>query len=130
MVVTAKMGYAAYWNWISGFDYQESHIAIFFENETGLGAYTDDYDGFNYENIWHPLNMSAFPYVSFALDAPYTIPATHVPAATLDSSVPQQSDSFFSFDKCNGLWLQFQFDTSGVSDGTYDIYVTVSLDPA
>jgi hypothetical protein len=130
MVVTAKMGYAAYWTWINGFDYPESNIVIFFENETGLGAYSDSYDGITQSTIWQPLNMSAYPYASLALDVPYTIPAAHVPAATLDSSVPLQSNTSHTFDKCNGLWLQFQFDTSSVSDGTYDIYVTVSLDPA
>lgn len=128
MVITAKMAYAAYWTYLNGFDYTESHVYLFFENETGRGAYYDSYDGLDYTTIWYNQNMTE--YTTLALDVPYTIPAAHVPAATLNSSVPLQPDAIPSFSKCNGLWLQFQFDTSGVSDGTYDIDVTVSFSTA
>lgn len=129
MVVTAKMGYAAYYYWMNPFDYQESHIDLFFENETSIGAYVDTYDGVTTDSVWANLNMSNYLFPTLTLDTPYTIPAAHVAAATL-SPVLEQSSSVSNINYCNGLWLQFQFDTSGVSDGTYNIGVTVSLDPA
>ncbi|MEJ2272715.1 MAG: hypothetical protein P8X91_09645 [Candidatus Bathyarchaeota archaeon] len=41
-----------------------------------------------------------------------------------------QESPTVSFDYCNGLWLQFQFDTTNTNLGTYEIDVTVTLGTA
>lgn len=129
MNVSAKMGYAAYWGWFGTWG-PEERIYLFFENETGLMAYQttwlNDVDFImEYQNI----SMSDYPFVDLALDVPYTIPAAHVPATFLNSTIPQESPAE-SFDYCNGLWLQFQFDTTNTNLGTYEIDVTVTLGTA
>lgn len=123
MVVTTKMAYATYFKYETG-TYTERKIVLFNEAETDLGfAYRDIQSE---PDMWNTPDLSTA--TDLALDVPYVIPSVHVPSATLDASVPTLGAPIYTFDNCNGIWLQFTFDTSAMTNwGSYDIYVTVTL---
>lgn len=118
VVVSAKMAWMTLYSTAT----QGDRISVF-----------DDSGVFNVNNYIYQsptyATVDFSPMRSIAVDGSITIPNADLGKVTYHTvALPDDTNPVFT--DCNGLWLQFTFDTSDITDWgsySYDISITVSL---